>query len=60
MQIYFQEGIVSCTGVSLDTDLLDTLTEGRVVMLLPGSDFTMEVRLACRIETPYLYFLTSS
>merc|ERR1711892_610975 len=39
----FQDGIESCTGVSLDSDLLESLAEGRVVMLLPGSDFTMEV-----------------
>jgi len=39
----FQDGIESCTGVSLDSDLLESLAEGRVVMLLPGSDFTMEL-----------------
>jgi len=37
-----QDGVVSCTGVRLETDLLPSLKEGSVVMMLPGKDFTME------------------
>merc|ERR1719206_743234 len=39
-----QDGVVSCTGVRLNTDLLPSLKEGSVVMMLPGKDFTMEVQ----------------
>jgi len=38
-----QEGVVACSGVRLNTDLLPSLKEGSVVMMLPGKDFTMEV-----------------
>jgi len=38
-----QDGVVACTGVRLNTDLLPSLKEGSVVMMLPGKDFTMEV-----------------
>ena len=38
-----QDGVVSCNGVRLDTDLIPSLKEGSVVMMLPGKDFTMEV-----------------
>jgi len=39
-----QDGIVTCSGVSLNTDILTSLTEGSVVMLLSGQDFTMELQ----------------
>merc|ERR1719312_1879434 len=39
-----QDGVVSCTGVRLNTDLLPSLKEGSIVMMLPGKDFTMEVQ----------------
>jgi len=41
--ILSQDGVVACTGVRLNTDLLPILKEGSVVMMLPGKDFTMEV-----------------
>merc|ERR1711942_153314 len=39
-----QDGVVTCAGVRLNTDLLPSLKEGSVVMMLPGKDFTMEVQ----------------
>jgi len=39
-----KEEIISCRGVQLDTDLIESLTPGRIVMFLEGTtDFTMEL-----------------
>eukprot|EP00092_Neocalanus_flemingeri_P005529 GFUD01005959.1.p1 GENE.GFUD01005959.1~~GFUD01005959.1.p1 ORF type:complete len:421 (+),score=92.82 GFUD01005959.1:48-1265(+) len=39
-----QEGIVACRAVKLDRELLESLTLGRIVMLVEGTtDFTMEL-----------------
>merc|ERR1719206_1704093 len=57
-----QDGFVSCTAVRLDTDLLPSLKEGSVVMMLPGKDFTMEVQrfaLSKTRSTSYHFLLST-
>jgi len=39
-----QDGVVACTGVRLNTNLLQSLKEGQVVMMLPGKNITMELQ----------------
>jgi len=57
-----QDGVVSCNGVRLDTDLIPSLKEGSVVMMLPGKDFTMEVQrfaLSKTRSTSYHFLLST-
>merc|ERR1719186_2106331 len=57
-----QDGVVACTGVRLNTDLLPSLKEGSVVMMLPGKDFTMELRrfaLSKTRSTGYHFILST-
>merc|ERR1711936_1539233 len=57
-----QDGVVACTGVRLNTDLLPSLKEGSVVMMLPGKDFTMELQrfaLSKTRSTSYHFILST-
>merc|ERR1712179_739298 len=57
-----QDGVVACTGVRLNTDLLPILKEGSVVMMLPGKDFTMELQrfaLSKTRSTSYHFILST-
>merc|ERR1712013_708963 len=57
-----QDGVVSCNGVRLDTDLIPSLKEGSVVMMLPGKDFAMEVQrfaLSKTRNTSYHFLLST-
>merc|ERR1711936_1569177 len=57
-----QDGVVACKGVRLNTDLLPSLKEGSVVMMLPGKDFTMELQrfaLSKTRSTSYHFILST-
>merc|ERR1719308_34045 len=57
-----QDGVETCTGVRLNIDLLPSLKEGSVVMMLPGKDFTMELQrfaLSKTRSTSYHFLLST-
>merc|ERR1719317_500959 len=57
-----QDGVVTCTGVRLNIDLLPSLKEGSVVMMLPENDFTMELQrfaLSKTRSTSYHFLLST-
>merc|ERR1719312_1367698 len=57
-----QDGVETCTGVRLNTDLLPSLKVGSVVMMLPGNDFTMELQrfASSKTRSTSYHFLLST